>query len=48
VEFRSGRFECPCHGAEFDGTTGDVLRGPARTPLVKITIKESDGTLYAS
>ena len=24
---------CPCHGAEFDGRSGAVLRGPAREPV---------------
>lgn len=24
---------CPCHGAEFDVTSGVVLQGPARKPL---------------
>ena len=24
---------CPCHGSEFDVTTGTVMRGPARDPI---------------
>jgi nitrite reductase/ring-hydroxylating ferredoxin subunit len=24
---------CPCHGSQFDVTTGDVVRGPAREPV---------------
>jgi nitrite reductase/ring-hydroxylating ferredoxin subunit len=24
---------CPCHGSQFDVTTGEVLRGPAREPV---------------
>src|SRR5687767_9836660 len=24
---------CPCHGSQFNVTTGDVLRGPARQPV---------------
>ena len=24
---------CPCHGSEFDVTSGAVLRGPAREPV---------------
>jgi 3-phenylpropionate/trans-cinnamate dioxygenase ferredoxin component len=24
---------CPCHGSQFDVTTGAVLRGPARQPV---------------
>jgi nitrite reductase/ring-hydroxylating ferredoxin subunit len=25
---------CPCHGSQFDVTTGEVLRGPASGPCV--------------
>jgi nitrite reductase/ring-hydroxylating ferredoxin subunit len=24
---------CPCHGSQFDVTTGEVLRGPAQEPV---------------
>jgi 3-phenylpropionate/trans-cinnamate dioxygenase ferredoxin component len=24
---------CPCHGSQFDVTTGEVLRGPAQRPV---------------
>jgi 3-phenylpropionate/trans-cinnamate dioxygenase ferredoxin component len=24
---------CPCHGSQFDVTTGEVLRGPAQQPV---------------
>ena len=24
---------CPCHGSQFDVTTGEVVRGPAREPV---------------
>jgi len=24
---------CPCHGSQFDVTTGNVLRGPAQEPV---------------
>ena len=47
VQFAGKRFECPCHGAQFDSATGEVMRGPATSPLRKITVKEAGGTLYA-
>lgn len=40
-------FVCPCHGAEFDGSNGDVVRGPATQPLAKIAVAESNGVVYA-
>jgi len=47
VQFAGTQFECPCHGAVFDSSTGAVIRGPARRPLRQIPIQEgSDGELY--
>jgi thiosulfate dehydrogenase (quinone) large subunit len=42
------RFVCPCHGSQFNGTTGAVEVGPASRGLGRITVAEgSDGQLYA-
>jgi nitrite reductase/ring-hydroxylating ferredoxin subunit len=30
---------CPCHGSEFDVTTGDVVRGPARVPVSSYAVR---------
>ena len=43
----SNQFACPCHGARFDGSTGGVVRGPARKPLAKINVVEANGVIYA-
>ncbi|TFD55188.1 Rieske (2Fe-2S) protein [Cryobacterium frigoriphilum] len=31
-------FDCPCHESKFDGTTGDVLGGPAPRALDAVTV----------
>jgi len=42
----SNQFACPCHGARFDASTGDAVRGPAKKPLAPINVVESKGNLY--
>jgi 3-phenylpropionate/trans-cinnamate dioxygenase ferredoxin subunit len=36
------RVTCPCHGSEFDVTSGAVLRGPAQIP-VRSRLVQIDG-----
>ena len=36
---------CPCHGAEFDATSGAVLQGPAREPVETRETRVEDGSL---
>lgn len=36
---------CPCHGSQFDVTTGAVLQGPAEDPVESYPIRAEDGTL---
>jgi thiosulfate dehydrogenase [quinone] large subunit len=40
------QFACPCHGARFDASTGYVVRGPARKPLTRFDVVESNGNVY--
>jgi nitrite reductase/ring-hydroxylating ferredoxin subunit len=36
---------CPCHGSQFDVTTGEVLRGPAREPVPSYPVRVESGVL---
>jgi 3-phenylpropionate/trans-cinnamate dioxygenase ferredoxin component len=36
---------CPCHGSEFDVTSGAVLEGPAREPVETYETRVEDGNL---
>ena len=36
---------CPCHGSEFDVTTGEVLQRPARDPVRSYPTRVQDGVL---
>jgi len=43
------KFICPCHGSEYNGATGALLRGPSPRGLGRITVKEgADGGLYVT
>jgi 3-phenylpropionate/trans-cinnamate dioxygenase ferredoxin subunit len=37
--------ECPCHGSQFDVTTGEAVRGPATDPVDIFEVREADGSL---
>jgi 3-phenylpropionate/trans-cinnamate dioxygenase ferredoxin component len=36
---------CPCHGSEFDVTSGAVLQGPAREPVETYETRVEGGSL---
>ena len=36
---------CPCHGSQFDVTTGAVQHGPARRPVKSYAVRVQDGGL---
>jgi Rieske Fe-S protein len=45
---KNGIIDCPCHGSQFDATTGHVVRGPATSPLPPIQVVVRAGEVYAS
>jgi len=45
VGFDGTQFACPCHGATYSATTGQVTGGPAPLPLNKIPIEVSGGEI---
>jgi thiosulfate dehydrogenase [quinone] large subunit len=49
VAYQSGAniITCPCHGSEFDPTSGAVMLGPATSGLTPIkVVKGANGDLY--
>jgi nitrite reductase/ring-hydroxylating ferredoxin subunit len=39
---------CPCHGSQFDVTTGAVLRGPAVEPVRSYATRVEDDALHVA
>ena len=36
---------CPCHGSVFNVRTGDVVKGPAKKPVLSYTVTVENGEL---
>ncbi|MDT4924572.1 MAG: hypothetical protein QOG01_2285 [Pseudonocardiales bacterium] len=43
-----GRIDCPCHGSQFDASTGKVVGGPAPTPLPAVQVTVRDGEVFSA
>ncbi len=48
VNAAAKEFDCPCHGSKFDAATGNVLHGPALTPLEKIAVTISGDSVITA
>ncbi len=44
---QEGQIACGCHGARFNTDSGEPERGPAKSPLGKITLEVRGNELYA-
>ena len=44
TQVADGRIDCPCHGSQFDISTGDPVAGPAPTGLTPKTITVTGAT----
>lgn len=45
VAKKDDQLDCPCHGSAFDAKTGEVLQGPASSPLPAVTVTVDGDTL---
>jgi Rieske Fe-S protein len=46
-KLRGTTLVCPCHGSEFDATTGKVVRSPATEALAELPVRTNDGKIIA-
>ena len=46
-ELSGEELSCPCHGSVYNVRTGEVLQGPARTPIPKYPLSVEGETVYA-
>jgi nitrite reductase/ring-hydroxylating ferredoxin subunit len=42
------RLYCPCHEGVFNPDTGEPVAGPPQRRLTRITLRQQDGTIYAT
>jgi Rieske Fe-S protein len=48
VDYAGSQVQCPCHGAVFDPSNGNVLSGPAPTRLPQYDVLVQGNSLYVS
>jgi nitrite reductase/ring-hydroxylating ferredoxin subunit len=44
--YDGSKLTCTCHGSQFDPKTGDVLKGPATSPLTTINVEVVGDSVY--
>lgn len=47
-ELEGSLIECPCHGSQFDVTTGDAVTGPATEPVETFEVRVEGDDLQIS
>jgi Rieske Fe-S protein len=48
VQYQNSIIQCPCHGATFDPSNGNVTGGPAPIPLTEYSVLVQNGNVYVS
>lgn len=38
--------KCPCHGSVYNANTGEVIQGPAPSPLPEVALTVKNGSVY--